>query len=123
MAELRDLFEGLGEPESPESEVDSLPTESLDSWTRRREVEHRIKQESLKEKHKRHVANAFLGGTLVVLCGFVIAGIVTGREFDAADKWWAFIGPLVGYLLRVLFEARDQGKQEEKISEKAETTV
>ena len=123
MAELRDLFEGLEEPESPESEVDNLPLESLDSWTRRREVEHRIRQESLREKHKRHVANAFLGGTLAILCVFVVAGIVTGKEFDAADKWWAFVGPLVGYLLRVLFEVRDQGGKEEKVSEKAKTTV
>lgn len=56
-------------------------------------------------QHKRRIANFILFGSLIFLALLFVIGLFRD-DFEPARLWWMFVGPLVGYLLRVIFEDR-----------------
>ncbi len=103
-----DPFEGFNEASDSDDEVIDEPDEVLDNlgqisrWTR---TLSKIREYRLWQRTKRHVAAWILGSSLAVLAILVVVGSFGDGNFTGAKTWWMFVGPLVGFILRVLFDA------------------
>lgn len=58
-------------------------------------------------RHRRTLASFVLVGTLGTYAGAILLDALRGTA--TADPWWTAVGPLAGYVLRVVLEARPGG--------------
>jgi len=110
MKRFFDEFDGIGPPSSLKDQFELHDPELLELADLEKQIgllrEHTALQERLRrEKHKRGIANFILFGSLIFLASLFVIGVFRD-DFEPAKLWWTFVGPLVGYLLRVLFEDR-----------------
>ena len=107
-----DEFEGIGPSSDPEDLVElhdpeDLDLADLDKHIRLLRARIEIQEQQRKGMHRRAIANFILFGSLIFLASLFVIGVFRD-DFEPAKLWWTFVGPLVGYLLRVLFE--DKGR-------------
>lgn len=110
MARFFEYLHGFGDSSGSEDDVDLHGPEELDIADLEKQIgllrtRVNLREQQRKEQHKRRIANFVLFGSLIFLGLLFVVGIVRD-DFEPAKLWWMFVGPLVGYLLRVIFEHR-----------------
>jgi len=87
---------------------------NLERLEKQLKVIHEISKLQLEEEESRHkydIAKFLMYGSIVILGILIVLGYFKD-DYEAPKLWWTFLGPLVGYLLRVLFvEGKAQYKK------------
>ncbi len=98
MKNPEDGFEGIDEPTATEDQVKESPVEKVQIELYKERERSKIRQGEKWESYKRLLAALIIG---VGIIGFL--ALLVFKETALAKEWWAAIGVLVGYLVRVLF--------------------
>jgi|GEM_PF-3631643 len=103
MEHQKNTFSGFEEPKTPQGQVNNLEPEDLEAWYRKELYRAELEENALDQQHRRNVASFVVRGALVVFAALLAVGLAMG-SFRAAEIWWAALAPIIGYLIRVLFE-------------------
>jgi hypothetical protein len=116
------LFQGFKDSEPNDDSVILLPPEQLEVWYWIESHRTELREASRDRAHRRINASFILRLALLVLAALLLIGVVT-QSFRAAEIWWAAMGPLVGYLIRILFEQTRRNVRSTDGHEKTQTPV
>ncbi len=98
-------FTGFGETNDGEAVEEQKPEEirAFFMFEQSKAAAHKRKEEERTASHLRRVASWLLGGSLATYVVLIILG-VSIEKGAPADTWWTAAGPIVGYLVRTLFD-------------------
>lgn len=94
-------FGGIDEPTTPQSEIRNISSEEVELGLKQLITETELEEQKLERNHRQNTSAFLLRGSLVGLALLLLVGLVT-NDYEAAQIWWMFIGPLVGYTLQIV---------------------
>jgi hypothetical protein len=104
---FRDL-DGLEEPSDSDEKVNKLDPELISDLMELIVVESILSKKD-HAKFKRWFATRFIFFALIVLALMFGIGSFVGN-LASAEKWWGYVGPLVGFLINEIFSRHKKGE-------------
>ncbi len=96
------LFEGISEPEADDGNLQKLKPENIEEWFTKEQLKADLEETQLERKFKRLLARNVIIGGLAIEAVLLTFGKMLGIP-ESAGIWWAVVGPLIGYLICVLY--------------------